>query len=68
MSIVLWIGLILYLVIAVTFSLMMISYWQEEKEQWSGNPLADKVGMLVGSAVWPICVIWGLIKMKKEGN
>ena len=70
MSIVLWITLIAYIVVCVIFNLAMINFWQEDKDsgnfEWSGNDMADLTGMFVASVFWPICVIWGLIKMKKE--
>ena len=72
MSIVLWIGLIGYIVVCVIFNLAMINFWQEEKDsgnsEWSGNDATDLTGMFVASVFWPICVLYGLFKMKKEGK
>ena len=74
MSIILTIAVILYCVVAVVFNLSLLSYYKQEKDSvdfgWSGNETADKMGMLVASAGWPICIAYGFFKMyiKKEGN
>lgn len=70
MSVILWIAMLSYLTVAVVFNLMMLSFYKEEKEitnsPWSGNEDADKLGMFIASVCWPICVLYGLFKMKKE--
>lgn len=74
MSIILTIAVIFYCVVAVIFNLAMLSCYRQEKDSvdfgWSGNPLADKIGMVVASAGWPVCLVYGFYKMyiKKEGN
>lgn len=72
MSVILWIVMLSYLTVAVVFNLSMLSFYKEEKEitnsPWSGNETADKFGMFFASAIWPVCVMYGLFKMKKEGK
>ena len=71
MSVILWIALVCYLSVAIIFNLAMLSFWKEEKElkdsPWSGSDTADKFGMSFASVIWPICVLYGVFKMKKEG-
>ena len=71
MSMILWIVLLCYLCVAIIFNLAMLGFWKEEKEltdsPWSGSDTADQIGMFFASAIWPICVLYGLFKMKKEG-
>ena len=66
MSIILLCAVVAYVVIALIFNLMFISFYNEEKESFTGNRFADLTALFIGAALWPICVIWGLIKMKKE--
>ena len=74
MSVILWIVMICYLTTAVIFNIAMLTFYRQEKysvdSPWSGNEFCDKMGMLVASAIWPICFTYGLFKMytKKEGN
>lgn len=71
MNTVLLIALISYVIVAITFNLAMLSFYKEEKDQhdiWSGDEFCDKAGMFLVSAFWPIPVIYGLFKIKKEGK
>ena len=74
MSVILWIVMICYLITAVIFNLSMLTFYKQEKDSvdspWSGNEFCDKMGMVVASAIWPICLAYGLYKMyiKKEDN
>ena len=72
MSIILWIVTICYITVAVAFNLAMLSFWKEEKETknsgWSGNDTADKFGMFFASACWPVCILWGLYKMRGDSD
>lgn len=74
MSVILTIVVILYCIVAVVFNLALLSFYKQEKDSvdspWSGNEFCDKMGMVVASAIWPICLAYGLYKMyiKKEDN
>ena len=72
MSVILLVALTSYIVIAVIFNVLMLSFYKEEKglteTRWTGDETADKIGMFMASAFWPICVAYGLYKIyfKKE--
>jgi len=66
MTLILWITLICYITISVIFNLAMLSFYKEEKEEWSGSEFFDKLGMFLASAIWPFLVVYGIFKMKKE--
>ena len=66
MSIVLWIVLICYVSLAVIFNLMFISFYNEEKESFTGNRFADLTALFIGAALWPIATIYGMFKMMKK--
>lgn len=68
MSIVLWVVLICYVSLAVTFNLAFLYFYKEEKQGWTGNEKADKFGMSCASALWPVCLVYGLCKMSKEDD
>jgi len=65
-SIILLCGLIGYLIIAITFNLMFISFYNEEKESFTGNRFADMLSLFLGAALWPLVTICGLCKMSRE--
>ena len=68
MSIILLCGLIGYLIIAITFNLMFISFYTEEKESFTGNRFADMFSLFLGAALWPLVTICGLCKMSKQDD
>ena len=66
MSIVLWITLIAYIVVAVLFNLAFLYVYNEDKTGWTESDGANNVGMFLCSILWPIPLIYGIFKMKKE--
>ena len=66
MSIILLCAVVVYVVIALIFNLMFISFYNEEKESFTGNRFADLTAMFIGAALWPVATIYGLCKMKQE--
>ena len=68
MSIVLWITMICYISVAMIFNLMSISFYNEEKESFTGNRFADLTALFIGAALWPVATVYGLCKMSKEDD
>ena len=68
MSIILLCVVFAYVVIAVIFNLMFISFYNEEKESFTGNRFADLTALFIGAALWPIVTVYGLCKMSKEDD
>ena len=65
MSIILLCAVVAYVVIALIFNLMFISFYNEEKESCTGNRFADLTALFIGAALWPIATIYGMFKMKQ---
>ena len=69
---VLWTAMICYLIAAMVCNLALLSFYREDKNSpnspWSGSEVCDKIGMVIATMIWPVCIGYGFFKVyiKKE--
>lgn len=66
MSVILWIVMISYICIAIMFNIGFLYVYREDKSGWTDSDGANKIGMFLCSVLWPVPLVYGLFKMKKE--